>query len=249
MAIETRNFAFFSVEEGLHVAISVRDFRAIILHADTLKANITARYTRPCRPLQFSYDLPGMTCEITLMTRGEGTDETESVPPQANAARELSARPIEQPIVSTSAERGASIRLSGREQQQQAQVHKQVQPQSQTQMPPPASQRQGAKPITSLAPVAPIDHESLFVAADDDRQWDEPHYDEEQEDMLRWDANLDQVLIPCVFLIYVIYADLTWYRRHCGRASVGLSKIMYQGWNRFPGKSISMPALRRRTTE
>ncbi|KAM5448514.1 putative exodeoxyribonuclease III [Microsporum audouinii] len=192
VAIETRNFAFFSVEEGLHVAISVRDFRAIILHADTLKANITARYTRPCRPLQFSYDLPGMTCEITLMTRGEGTDETESVPPQANAARELSARPIEQPIVSTSAEKGASIRLSGREQQQQAQVHKQVQPQSQTQMPPPASQRQGAKPITSLAPVAPIDHESLFVAADDDRQWDEPHYDEEQEDMLRWDANLDQ---------------------------------------------------------
>ncbi|KAF3491455.1 DNA repair protein rad9 [Arthroderma uncinatum] len=197
VAIETRDFSHFAVEEGLHVAISVKDFRAIILHADTLKTQITARYTRPCRPLQFSYDVPGMMCEFTLMTRGEGVDETESVPSQTNVARELSARPMQQPVANAPVERGSSVRLSGREQQQQTQVQTQVRSQPQMQMPPPASQRQETKPIIppgSLAPVAPIDHESLFVAVDDDHQWDEPRYgdEEEQEDMLRWDANLDQ---------------------------------------------------------
>ncbi|KAK2861471.1 hypothetical protein FQN49_004167, partial [Arthroderma sp. PD_2] len=197
VAIETRDFGRFEVEEGLHVAISVRDFRAIILHADTVKAQITARYTRPCRPLQFSYDMPGMMCEFTLMTRGEGVGEAESAPSQANTARELSARPIQQRLVDASTERGASVRLPGREPQQQTQVQTHVQSQPQMQMPPPVSQRQETKPIVppaSLAPVAPIDHESLFVAADDDHQWDEPRYgdEEEQEDMLRWDANLDQ---------------------------------------------------------
>lgn len=199
MAIETRDFVHFSVEEGLHVAISLRDFRAVILHADTLKVPITARYTRPCRPLQFSYGIPEMTCEITLMTRGEGIDETESVPSQSNGAREVPARPAQQVVVSAGGD-GVS-----REQQQPMQVHAQVQPEPQISMLPPASHGQGTKQITSLAPVAPIDHESLFVAADDDRQWDEPHYEEEErEDMLRWDSNLDQVktfLIPIDYLI------------------------------------------------
>ncbi|KAG5208316.1 DNA repair protein rad9 [Trichophyton interdigitale] len=184
VAIETRDFAHFSVEEGLHVAMNIRDFRAIILHADTLKVPITARYTQPCRPLQFSYGIPGMTCEITLMTRGEGADETESVPSQGNGMREVPARPAQQVVVNAG---GNGV---AREQQQPTQVHAQVQPEP---ILLPASQGQGTKHITSLAPVAPIDHESLFVAADDDRQWDEPHCEEEErEDMLRWDSNLDQ---------------------------------------------------------
>lgn len=196
MAIETRDFAHFSVEEGLHVAMNIRDFRAIILHADTLKVPITARYTQPCRPLQFSYGIPGMTCEITLMTRGEGADETESVPSQGNGMREVPARPAQQVVVNAG---GNGV---AREQQQPTQVHAQVQPEP---ILLPASQGQGTKHITSLAPVAPIDHESLFVAADDDRQWDEPHCEEEErEDMLRWDSNLDQVktfLVPMGYFI------------------------------------------------
>ncbi|EFQ98269.1 DNA repair protein rad9 [Nannizzia gypsea CBS 118893] len=192
VSIETRDFAHFSVEEGLHVAINVRDFRAVILHADTLKVPITARYTRPCRPLQFSYGIPGMTCEITLMTRGEAIDETASAPSQINTTKELSARPAQEFVVNAGADAGLNARLSRRE-QQQTQVHAQLQPEPQISMPPPASQQQGEKQIISLAPVAPIDHESLFVAADDDRQWDEPRYEEEEkEDMLRWDSNLDQ---------------------------------------------------------
>ena len=75
VAIETRDFEEFMVEENLHVAINVKDFKAVITHADTAKAIVTARYTRPCRPLQLAYEFEGVICEFTLMTRGEADDE------------------------------------------------------------------------------------------------------------------------------------------------------------------------------
>jgi len=41
--------------------------------------------------------------------------------------------------------------------------------------------------------VASMEFDSLFVPADDDRQWDVPNDEEESEDMLGWDATADQV--------------------------------------------------------
>ena len=38
VAIDTKDFGEFMVEEKLHVAISAKDFKAIVTHADTLKA-------------------------------------------------------------------------------------------------------------------------------------------------------------------------------------------------------------------
>ena len=43
--------------------------------------------------------------------------------------------------------------------------------------------------------IASMEFDSLFVPADDDRQWDVPNDEEEEEaeDMLGWDATADQV--------------------------------------------------------
>lgn len=41
--------------------------------------------------------------------------------------------------------------------------------------------------------VASMEFDSLFVPADDDKQWDVPNDEEETEDMLGWDATADQV--------------------------------------------------------
>lgn len=41
--------------------------------------------------------------------------------------------------------------------------------------------------------IASMEFDSLFVPADDDRQWDVPNDEEEAEDMLGWDATADQV--------------------------------------------------------
>ena len=56
----------------------------------------------------------------------------------------------------------------------------------------------------SRAALADI-HDSLFVPADDDRQWDEQVYDEaDDQDILGWDSNIEPV---CFTLTSV---GLTW---------------------------------------
>lgn len=44
---------------------------------------------------------------------------------------------------------------------------------------------------------ASMDFDSLFVPADDDRQWDEMNYDEEEpQDILGWDASGQETFEP-----------------------------------------------------
>lgn len=50
----------------------------------------------------------------------------------------------------------------------------------------PASDRPSASVIS-------MDYDSLFVPADDDRQWDEMNEEEEPQDILGWDASGRQV--------------------------------------------------------
>src|SRR4051794_10583292 len=65
-------FEEFRVEEKLHIAFSVKDFKAIVTHADSLNASITALYSKPTRPLQIAYESDnGLLCEFTLMTIGD----------------------------------------------------------------------------------------------------------------------------------------------------------------------------------
>lgn len=191
MAIDTRDFDEFAVEEKLHVAINVKDFKAIILHADSLKAElITARYTRPCRPLQLSYEVDGITCEFTLMTRGEAGDPTASAFNSSSSnnnhnTRELSARPFSRPTQTVSQEAASSTANRKRPREDTALPL--------PQQPASTAHRQMGEEFVPPKPSGPIDHDSLFVPADDDQQWDEPNYGDEDDGRVGWDANMGQV--------------------------------------------------------
>lgn len=182
VAIDKRDFEYFLVEDNLHVAIALKDFKAAIAHAETVGSMITARYTRPCRPLQLAYELPGFKAEYTLMTRGNSGDDDAPTSSRA-AVPELSARQTPAPVHFSQTNQSTSARS----------------------MPPPRSR--SIRPLTGTStrgmetntqsqqpPPPSANFDSLFVPADDDRQWDVPNEEEEEaEDVLGWDATADQV--------------------------------------------------------
>jgi cell cycle checkpoint control protein RAD9A len=92
VAVNTSDFDDFNVQPGLHIIISVKDFKAIVLHADTLKTSLKAYYSQPTRPLQFSYGYDGLLCEFTLMTSGDynAAPHTPTSAPEALSSRQIS---------------------------------------------------------------------------------------------------------------------------------------------------------------
>ena len=180
MALERKDFDDFNVQEGLHIGIVVKDFRAIISHAETMRTQITAKYSRGNRPMQISYESNGILAEYTLMTRGYSS----SVPNESTAstpAKDLPVRPVLRP---SNNDRAPSIPATT---------------QSVPAMPPPnaitsirdaAPEPSVTRPTlrnTPPAPSASINPDSLFIPADDDQQWDEPNY-EEEPDIVTWNA-------------------------------------------------------------
>ena len=192
----------------MHVAINLKDFKAAIAHAETANALLTARYTRPCRPLQLGYEFEGVKSEFILMTRGEASSDNDNAPNSSrdtarqSLARQTQPQPQPQPPVQVNRVSGGRAPLESR--------------QTKTPMPPPARAPR-SRPIRPLAGTpsasraenekstaedqrplaASADFDSLFVPADDDRQWDVPNDEEEEaEDMLGWDAMADNVSSP-----------------------------------------------------
>ena len=168
IAVNTSDFEEFNVQPGLHIIISVKDFKAIVVHADTLKTSLKAFYSYPTRPLQFSYGGNGLLCEFTLMTSGDynGPAATPTPAPQ---------------IPSRLASRAQSASTENR-----------------SMPPPivPASRRSTRRPQSSKNPSSPKpqpDPESLFVNQDeeDDARWEPLNVDNEEE-MLGWDASADR---------------------------------------------------------
>ena len=169
------------MEEKLHIGISVRDFKAIVTHAETLKTTIRALYSRPTRPILLSYQEHGMLCEFTLMTIGEY--RSGSITPMPSTTRDRSSRP---------STRDEVARLPAPE---PGHLESEA-------MPPPsqAASRSFVRETTIQRPVRPlpprpkasIDHESLFLPNDDEeeRRWSERNYD---EDELGWDASVDNI--------------------------------------------------------
>jgi cell cycle checkpoint control protein RAD9A len=174
VAVNISDFDEFSVQPGLHIIVSVKDFKAIVVHADTLKTSLKAYYSQPTRPLQFSYGCDGLLCEFTLMTSGDynAAPPTPTPAPQTHNSRQTSRAPSA---------------ATGR-----------------TGMPPPiepASRRERSgrqrNPGSRLSP-APQDPESLFVPDPDDAQRREEEeesvwapLDYEKEETLGWDASAD----------------------------------------------------------
>nr|POF03872.1 hypothetical protein CFP56_21628 [Quercus suber] len=164
------------MQENMHITISVKDFKSIVTHAETLRTSLSCRFSVPRRPLQFSYHNFGIHSEFTLMTAGN----IESTPaPSFVSTRSIS----RQPSVSLDYTTPSQIRSD---------------------MPPPTrpiskkpllGTRQQSVLVSTVhePPITNVhqDSDSLFVpGGDEDRLWDQPNYDEEDgEEMLGWDAS------------------------------------------------------------
>lgn len=163
----------------MHIVISVKDFKAIITHAETLRGPLTARFSYPTRPLQFSYRNSGIHCEFTLMTTGDYRGTSTTPAPKYVSTRSSPRQPSMAPAPS--------------------QVSR-----STSEMPPPARPTT-SKPLSSQSQRTSLkarieqpsvdgsdpDPDSLFMPGGEmDQAWDPPNYDnDEAEEMLGWDAS------------------------------------------------------------
>lgn len=181
ITLHTEDFDDFHMQENMHIVINVKDFKAIVTHAETLHGTIAAHFSYPTRPLQFSYQSNGMHCDFTLMTTGDYRGASSTPKPNFISNRSSSRAPSAVPVQHLS--RSAS------------------------EMPPPPrpnidkplssqSQRKPLRPPSHQASVTDSDagHEDgLFMpGGGDDQTWDPPNYEnEEEEEMLGWDAGND----------------------------------------------------------
>jgi cell cycle checkpoint control protein RAD9A len=174
-------FGEFSVEEKLHIVISVKDFKSIISHAGTINTTVKALYSHPSSPMQLTYNDEGILSEFILMTIGDSRGA--SATPTANVARSNSKKPASrQPLEATpSSKRAANSEMR----------------------PPlassaPSLSREAARnKVSRPSPPPPqpsIQTDALFFPeADDDRRWDPVNFDEEEDEMLLWDAGGNSV--------------------------------------------------------
>ncbi|GKT54146.1 DNA repair protein RAD9 [Colletotrichum tofieldiae] len=172
IAIEVDEFEDIEVEDKLRIVISVKDFRAIIQHAGITGNHLSARYSTPARPVQFTYPGDGISCEFLLMTVGErGNPAQKTKKGKASAANTAPQQQLE-----------AASRRQSAAPSETPQTVEQAPVQS---MPPPPPAASAAK----TTPPATMRSEGLFV--DNDQEW-EPVRDEEDEDAeenarLEWD--------------------------------------------------------------
>jgi cell cycle checkpoint control protein RAD9A len=198
VAVNTSDFEDFSVQAGLHIVISVKDFKAIVLHADTLKTSLKAYYSQPTRPLQFSYGCDGLLSEFTLMTSGDYTGAPPTPTPTVQRHTAASLHPSRQSSHAPSAASGRTDTRSMR-----SEMPPPIQPASRRdqngRLRAPGSRQPSSAPSQSQAVQAqtePEDEESLFVPHNDagmqeeeDAAWAPLDYD--KEETLGWDASAD----------------------------------------------------------
>ncbi|KAL4917314.1 Rad9-domain-containing protein [Aspergillus aurantiobrunneus] len=179
VAIDKKDFEHYLADDGVHVAIDLKDFKAVISHAETARVVITARYTRPCRPLQLAYESLGVGTEFTLMTTGEA--RPEDLPSSSRPVPQLSARQTPAPVQTNQARNAVNTRQM-------------APPRSRPIRPLTGTSSRDAETSTQATtqPAPSIKFDSLFVPADDDRQWDVAEDEEaEAEDVLGWDASAE----------------------------------------------------------
>ncbi|ESZ92297.1 hypothetical protein SBOR_7337 [Sclerotinia borealis F-4128] len=180
IVVETSEFVEFAVKEHLHIVISVKDFKSIIAHAGITNTNIRAVYSNPSSPMQLMYSEGGMQCEFILMTTGEA--RAASATPTADGTRTASKKPaVRQPLEATS-----SLKRT----------------RSGSEMAPPTgpapslARENTRRKISRPSPPPPepsIQSQALFLPAnDDDRRWDPVDYEDEDNEMLLWDAGVDE---------------------------------------------------------
>jgi cell cycle checkpoint control protein RAD9A len=189
IAVEMDEFDDVDVQDKLHIIISVKDFRAILQHAQMTSGALTTSYSNPGRPMKLSYNTDGVLCEFILMTVGEKDAMAQKHKnPRASAAKAAA------PQLDSASHRGSSV---GHDNQQappepaSASRH----PQQKT----PVRPRQPAFEIrpSPMPPSTTARSDSLFVdQAEDDEQWEPVNPDEEEEEengRLEWNATNEPV--------------------------------------------------------
>ncbi|KAJ4424122.1 hypothetical protein N0V82_001170 [Gnomoniopsis sp. IMI 355080] len=193
IAVEMDEFDEIDVPENLHIIISVRDFRAILQHANWTSTELNAAYSRPGRPMKISYNGDGIICEFILMT----VDEKSTTSAQRKGNPQAIAKATRPALDAASSGRPASgaedrARQPSPSQQQQEQRQRSQMPPPPRRAPPRSSQFDIRAPTKQ--PPSTLKSESLFLPQpDDDAQWapfDNDEDDEEGENArLEWDAS------------------------------------------------------------
>jgi cell cycle checkpoint control protein RAD9A len=170
VSLNTSDFSHVQVQNDLHVVISVKDFKAIVTHAQALDAVLNAFYSDAGRPLQFVYKKGAVLCQYTLMTSGEN----RALPTTSGSSSNRRAPSIETSSFSQPKSTPAAM------------------------APPPRPRdralrslgRRGTANDPSSVPSNGKESESLFVTQEEeeDRAWDPPNY-ETSEETLGWDAS------------------------------------------------------------
>ncbi|KAK0623501.1 Rad9-domain-containing protein [Immersiella caudata] len=207
IAVEMDEFDDVQVEDKLHIIISVKDFRAILQHAQMISGDLTACYSSPGRPMKLSYNSDGVLCEFILMTVGE--EDAISQKHKTGRANSAVANAGRQELDS-GARRASSVVNESQARNTQAkapakvQTKTQAQPQAQgsprnsaaQQKTPPRPRQPGFDIRPQPNPPASARStrsDSLFVGqVDDDQQWeplDEEEEEEAQNDRLEWNSN------------------------------------------------------------
>ncbi|EDN90607.1 hypothetical protein SS1G_00007 [Sclerotinia sclerotiorum 1980 UF-70] len=179
IAVETSEFVEFSVEEQLHIITSVKDFKSIIAHAGITNTNIRALYSNPSSPMQLTYSEDGMQCEFILMTTGEA--RAISTIPATNGVRASKGPAVRQALEATSSLKRTRFgsEMAAPVDPEQNLIRENTRRKISRPSPPP--------------PQPSIQSQALFMPAnDDDRRWDPVDYEYEDNEMLLWDANVDE---------------------------------------------------------
>ncbi|OAR01765.1 hypothetical protein LLEC1_06111 [Akanthomyces lecanii] len=196
IAVEADEFDDIEVEDKLHIVISVKDFRAIIQHAGIGGSALSARYSLPARPIQFSYAGDALSCEFLIMTVGErGSNPAQKTRKGRKSAPANNAPRLE----------AASRKTSVAPSEAPAAHPEATEPtQASARIPPPSTSRPVGTIRASVSRMSAFDlrpsqkpppptlrSESLFV---DDEGW-EPVRDEdedvEENAQLGWDHSAD----------------------------------------------------------
>lgn len=169
----------------MRIGITVKDFKAITLHAESLKTSISAQFSYPNRPMRLSYTEHGMQCDFILMTIGEYRGP--SVTPSLGTSRGPSAaRSLPQPI---SQDRSSQSHAADRT----STMPPPVQPASRSFIREPSTSQRQQRP-SPPPPKSSLDPESLFISQYDDEngQWGDKALDDE-EDTVGWGASASAV--------------------------------------------------------
>jgi cell cycle checkpoint control protein RAD9A len=208
------------VQDKLHIIISVKDFRAILQHAQMTSGALTTSYSNPGRPMKLSYSTDGVLCEFILMTVGEKDALTQKHRnPRASAAKAAATQ------LDAASHRGSSV---GNDNQPNPPPTASRQPQK-----TPIRPRQPAFEIrpSPMPPPTTARSDSLFVdQAEDDEQWEPVNPDEEEVEengRLEWNATNEPVpFLPCRCLRALLTRGRT--RRLCALGATCQNKPRLQ---------------------